>query len=186
MGAGLIGIQYAENVDKILNMNEKFTQQFDAVDRKITTWMARYGLRLNRIGLGIIFFWFGALKLIPGLSPAEELVRNTVYFVDPDLFIPVLAVWEMLIGLGLIFGKFMRVTLLLLFLQMPGTALPLLVLPEVVWTQFPYGLTLEGQYIIKNLVLVTSGIVLGGTVRGGFVQPEPDEAEQQKEQLKVS
>ncbi len=155
-------------------MNTKQLQQFDKVDKKITHWMAQHGLRLNRIGLGIIFFWFGALKLIPGLSPAEELVRNTVYFVNPDWFIPILAVWEMAIGVGLIFGKFMRITLLLLFLQMPGTALPLLVLPEIVWTQFPFGLTLEGQYIIKNLVLVTSGIVLGGTVRGGFLQPEPD------------
>ena len=75
--------------------------------------------------------------------------------------------------LGLIFGIFMRITLLLLFLQMPGTALPLVVLPEVVWTVFPFGLTLEGQYIIKNLVLIGAGLVLGGTVRGGRLNPEP-------------
>ena len=100
-------------------------------------------------------------------SPAEDLVRNTVYFMDPDLFIPVLALWESLIGLGLITGKYMRLTLLLLFLQMPGTALPLIILPEKVWTIFPYGLTLEGQYIIKNLVLISAGLVLGATVRGG-------------------
>lgn len=54
---------------------------------------------------------------------------------------------------------FMRLTLLLLFLQMPGTALPLLLLPDVCFTVFPFGLTLEGQYIIKNLVLITAGIV---------------------------
>jgi uncharacterized membrane protein YkgB len=127
-----------------------------------------------RIGLGVVFFWFGALKLVPGLSPAEELVRNTTYFVNPDWFIPVLAIWEMAIGVGLMLGKFMRLTLLLLFLQMPGTALPLVVLPEAVWTQFPYGLTLEGQYIIKNLVLIGAGLVLGGTVRGGRLVPEPE------------
>eukprot|EP00218_Dolichomastix_sp_CCMP3274_P008087 CAMPEP_0170148300 /NCGR_PEP_ID=MMETSP0033_2-20121228/38268_1 /TAXON_ID=195969 /ORGANISM="Dolichomastix tenuilepis, Strain CCMP3274" /LENGTH=126 /DNA_ID=CAMNT_0010385177 /DNA_START=84 /DNA_END=464 /DNA_ORIENTATION=- len=120
-----------------------------------------------RIGLGVIFLWFGALKFFPGLSPAEELVRNTVYFVDPDLFIPVLATWEVLIGLGLIAGKYMRITLLLLFLQMPGTALPIVLLPEVVWTAFPFGLTLEGQYIVKNLVLIGSALALGATVRGG-------------------
>ncbi len=146
---------------------------FDAVDRAITRWMARYGLLVMRVGLGIVFFWFGALKLVPGLSPAENLVRNTIYFVNPDLFLPVLAIWEMLIGLGLIFGKFMRLTLLLLFLQMPGTALPLVILPDVVWTQFPYGLTLEGQYIVKNLVLIGAGLALGGTVRGGRLEPEP-------------
>ena len=152
---------------------ERLVSRIDQVDAQITAWMARYGLVIMRVGLGIVFFWFGVLKLFPGFSPAEELVRNTIYFLDPDLFIPVLAVWEALIGLGLIFGKYMRVTLLLLFLQMPGTALPMLLLPDVVWTHFPFGLTLEGQYIIKNLVLIGAGLVLGGTVRGGRLVPEP-------------
>jgi len=146
---------------------------FENIDKTITRWMARYGLVVLRLGLGIVFLWFGALKLVPGLSPAEELVRNTTYFVDPDLFLPVLAIWEMVIGLGLIFGVFMRITLLLLFLQMAGTALPLVILPEAVWTAFPMGLTLEGQYIIKNLVLIGAGLVLGATVRGGRIDPEP-------------
>jgi uncharacterized membrane protein YphA (DoxX/SURF4 family) len=135
--------------------------------------MARYGVTLLRIGLGVIFLWFGALKLVPGLSPAEDLVRHTIYFVDPDLFLPVLAIWEMAIGIGLLLGRYLRITLLLLFLQMGGTALPLLLLPEVVWTVFPFGLKLEGQYIIKNLVITGSAIVIGGTVRGGYMVPEP-------------
>ncbi len=147
--------------------------RFERLDRRITYWMARNGMFIMRVGLGVVFFWFGALKLVPGLSPAEELVRNTTYFVNPDWFIPVLAIWEMAIGLGLVFGVFMRLTLLLLFLQMPGTALPLVVLPDAVWTVFPYGLTLEGQYIVKNLALIGAGLVLGGTVRGGRVVPEP-------------
>lgn len=150
-------------------------QNFDRLDAAITSWMARYGMTIMRVGLGIIFLWFGALKFFPGMSPAEELVRNTVYFVNPDWFIPVLAAWEVLIGIGLIAGKFMRITLLLLFLQMPGTALPILVLPEVVWSSFPFGLTLEGQYIIKNLVLVSAGLVLGATVRGGKIMEERGE-----------
>lgn len=146
---------------------------FDQLDQGITHWMARYGLLIMRLGLGVVFFWFGALKVVPGLSPAEDLVRHTIYFVDPDLFLPVLAVWEMLIGLGLITGKWMRLTLLLLFLQMPGTALPLVLLPEATWTAFPYGLTMEGQYIIKNLALIGAALVLGGTVRGGRLEPDP-------------
>lgn len=146
---------------------------FDRLDYLITKWMADNGLTLLRIGLGVVFVWFGALKFFPGMSPAEDLVRATVYFVDPDLFLPVLAAWETLIGLGLIAGRFMRTTLLLLFLQMPGTALPLVLLPEVVWTSFPFGLTLEGQYIVKNLVLIGAGLVLGATVRGGRLTVEP-------------
>jgi hypothetical protein len=63
-------------------------------------------------------------------------------------------------------------SLLLLFLQVAGTALPLVILPEAVWTAFPYGLTLEGQYIIKNLVLIGAALVLGGTVRGGRLDPD--------------
>ena len=146
---------------------------FNRLDRIISNWMARTGTDFLRVGLGIIFFWFGMLKFFPGPSPAEDLVRNTVYFFDPDLFIPVLAGWETLIGLGLITGKFMRVTLLLLFLQMPGTALPVVLLPDVVWTQFPFGLTLEGQYIIKNLVLIGAGLVLGGRVRSSLAEDSP-------------
>jgi uncharacterized membrane protein YkgB len=159
---------------KSLSLPERVRTQYDRIDRRITKWMARHGMSIMRISLGLVFFWFGALKLIPGLSPAEELVRNTVYFVDPDWFIPVLALWEMAIGLGLMAGKCMRITLLLLILQMPGTALPLVLLPQAVWTQFPYGLTLEGQYIVKNLVLIGAGLVLGGTVRGGRLKPDPD------------
>jgi len=140
-------------------------KHLNKLDLQITGWMQKYGLTVLRIGLGIVFLWFGILKFFKGLSPAEDLVRNTIYFVDPDFFIPVLALWESLIGIGLITGKFMRTTLLLLFLQMPGTALPLLILPEKVWTIFPYALTLEGQYIIKNLVLIGAGLVIGANVR---------------------
>jgi len=156
---------------------ESIAELYDKTDRAITRWMARYGLTILRIGLGVVFFWFGALKLVPGLNPAEALVRSTIYFVDPDIFQPVLAIWEMLIGIGLLTGRYLRLTLLLLFAQMVGTALPLVLLPEVVWTVFPFGLTLEGQYIIKNLVIIGSAIVLGGTVRGGRLVPEPEQNE---------
>jgi uncharacterized membrane protein YphA (DoxX/SURF4 family) len=133
--------------EKVIN------KYFKNTDEMITRWMGSFGIKILRIGLGIVFLWFGTLKFFPGLSPAESLVRNTIYFLNPDIFIPMLAAWETLIGLGLITGKYMRITLLLLFLQLPGTTLPLILLPDVVWNIFPYGLTMEGQYIIKNLVL---------------------------------
>lgn len=144
---------------------------FDRFDPLVVNWMATYGIVIMRIGLGVVFLWFGALKLFPGLSPAEELVRRTIYFIDPDFVLPVLAVWESLIGIGLILGKWIRLTLLLLFAQMVGTAMPLVLLPHVVWTAFPFGLTLEGQYIIKNLVLFGAALVIGGTVRGSRPAP---------------
>jgi uncharacterized membrane protein YkgB len=151
----------------------RWRRAFDAADHAITCWMARVGPPFVRIALGVVFFWFGALKLFPGASPAEELVRRTIYLFDPDSFIVVLAVWEMLIGAGLIAGVLMRLTLLLLFLQMAGTVLPLFVLPDAVWERFPFVLTLEGQYIVKNLVILGAAMVVGGTVRGGRLVSEP-------------
>jgi uncharacterized membrane protein YkgB len=152
--------------------------QFDRIDRRITTWMADHGLLLLRLALGIVFLWFGALKLIPGGSPAEVLAGRTIEqlsggFVPRATAIPILAVWEVAIGVGLLIGRWMRVTLLLLFVQMLGTITPLVLFPSETFTHFPWAPTLEGQYIIKNVVLVSAAIVLGATVRGGELTPEP-------------
>jgi uncharacterized membrane protein YkgB len=135
-----------------------------ALDRRIAGWMSRNGHFILRMGLGVVFVWFGLLKPL-GVSPAEDLIRRTVYFLPPDLFLPVLGWWEVLIGVGLLYRPFNRIAIFLLFLQMPGTLLPLVLLPEVCFTQVPWGLTLEGQYIIKNAVLIGAALVVGGTVR---------------------
>lgn len=147
-------------------------RRFDAVDARITSWMARHGLPLLRVSLGIVFLWFGALKFFPGLSPASDLAARTIAtlsfgLVPAGVSVPLLAGWECLIGLGLLSGIFMRATLLLLAIQMVGTLTPLLLFPGEVFTRIPYAPTLEGQYIIKNAVLISAAIVLGATVRGG-------------------
>lgn len=139
--------------------------RFDPIDRRIAGLLNRHGLRALRVAVALVFVWFGALKLVPGLSPAEELVRATTAWFAGDWFLPVLGVWEVLIGVGLLFRRFLRPALLLLALQMPGTFLPLVMMPEAVWTAFPFGLTLEGQYIVKNLVLIAAALVVGGTAR---------------------
>jgi uncharacterized membrane protein YkgB len=148
------------------------------IDRRVTAWMAAHGLTLLRIALGIVFLWFGALKLVPGLSPAEDLAGRTIEtltngFVARAVALPFLAVWEVAIGLGLLVGRWMRGVLLLLFVQMLGTITPLVIFPGETWTAFPIAPTLEGQYIIKNVVLVAAAIVLGATVRGGELTAEP-------------
>ena len=140
--------------------------------------MARHGVPLLRVSLGIVFLWFGALKFFPGLSPAQDLAARTVDVlsfgvVGPALSLPVLAAWECLIGIGLLSGRFMRVTLLLLAMQMAGTLTPLVLFPGEVFTRIPYAPTLEGQYIIKNAVLISAAIVLGATVRGGRLVADP-------------
>jgi uncharacterized membrane protein YphA (DoxX/SURF4 family) len=94
----------------------------------------------------------------------------------PHVSIIVLAAWETLIGLGLIFGIYLRAILFLLFAQMVGTLTPLLLFPWEAFKYLPYAPTMEGQYIIKNFVLISAGIVVGATVRGGRLKAEPDGA----------
>lgn len=141
--------------------------------------MATHGITLTRIALGIVFLWFGAIKFVPGWSPAEELAGRTIEritfgAIQPEIGLPILAAWESLIGIGLLAGRFLRATLLLLFAQMPGTLLPLVLFPAETFTAFPYAPTMEGQYIIKNLVLIGAAIVVGATVRGGELRAEPN------------
>ncbi len=126
--------------------------------------MHSHGTWLVRLSLGIVFAWFGALKIFD-IGPAKELVTHTMYWVDPKWFYPFLGVWEVAIGVGLWFRPLNRAAILLLFLQMPGTFLPLVLLPKTCWVHIPWEPTLEGQYIIKNLVLISAAIVVGGTVR---------------------
>ena len=137
---------------------------FDHIDSQISSWMYRHGRLFLRISLAVVFIWFGALKVVD-LSSASDLITKTVYWFDPKIFIPILGIWEVLIGVGLLFRPLIRLALFLLFLQMPGTMLPLIILPNVCFSHFPFGLTMEGQYIIKNLVLISAAIVVGGTVR---------------------
>lgn len=151
---------------------------FDRIDRRITTWMADHGLTLLRLALGVVFFWFGVLKFFPGASPAEALAGRTIEVltfgaIPQDAALRILAVWEVAIGIGLFVGRWMRAVLLLLLVQMLGTITPLFLFPSETFTIFPIAPTLEGQYIIKNVVIVAAAIVLGATVRGGELSPEP-------------
>jgi uncharacterized membrane protein YkgB len=153
----------------------------DPLDLRITNWLARHAIFALRLSVGIVFLWFGALKLVPGLSPAEGLATQTIVLLSggwvPTAWIaPGLGAWECAIGLGLLSGLWMRGVLLLLAMQMAGTLTPLVLFPGDCFTQVPYAPTLEGQYIIKNLVLIAAAMTIGATVRGGRVDPAPKPA----------
>jgi uncharacterized membrane protein YphA (DoxX/SURF4 family) len=154
--------------------------RFDRMDLRITGWLSRYSIPILRIGMGIVFLWFGGLKFFPGLSPAQDLAVRTIDLlsfgiVPPHVSLVLLATLECAIGLGLITGTFLRLTLLLLAFQMSGTLAPLVLFPREVFDPVLYAPTLEGQYIIKNVVLIGAGLVIGATVRGGRIVPEPVE-----------
>lgn len=151
-------------------MKKNNTNSLNKIDTRVTSWMDRNGLFLLRISMGIVFVWFGVLKFFPGVSAAQDLAIRTIEMltfglVPEVLIINGLALWEVLIGVGLIWGKYMKATLLLLFLQMIGTFTPVFLFPSEVFNHIPFAPTLEGQYIIKNIVIISAAMVLWGRLR---------------------
>jgi putative oxidoreductase len=137
----------------------------DRIDRRVVAFLERWGIHFLRVSLGLVFVWFGALKIFR-VSPVADLVARTVYWVDPDWFVPVLGGVEVLIGVGLLVGRFLRTVLALFWLQMLGTFLVLILQPEVAFQRGnPLLLTVEGEFVVKNLVLLSAGMVVGSTVR---------------------
>ena len=142
---------------------------FDEIDSKISTFMERWGILAVRISFGIIFIWFGILKPL-GISSAEPLVLATVPWLpvfEGETWVAIIGWWEVLIGVAFLFKRTIRIAIGLLALQMVGTFLPLIMFPEITFQAgyFPYGPTMEGQYIIKNLMIISAALVVGGTVR---------------------
>ncbi|WP_221451811.1 DoxX family membrane protein [Pedobacter sp. AK013] len=141
-------------------------------EARIVAWKARNGINILRICLGIIFIWFGLLKFFPGVSAAEEIAGRTILkltfgLVKPSTSMPILAIWECIIGLGLVTKAWLRLTLVLLYMQMAGTFLPLIFFPHETFHHSVLVPTLLGQYIIKNFVLISGGILIGATLKGG-------------------
>src|ERR1700722_8752080 len=138
---------------------------FELTDR-LHRWFFTNSISILRISVSIIFLWFGLLKLFYGVSPVQDLAISTIQVITFRIFsdrtlICSLAIFEILIGLGLVFKLFLRETLILLYFKIIGTFLPLLIFPSRTFSFFPFALTLEGQYIIKNIVILSAGIVIG-------------------------
>lgn len=122
-------------------------------------------LVLLRISLGIIFLWYGMLKFFPELSPAESLAVNTINWmlnglIPGEISIKLLATWEVVVGVGFIFGLFTRYISILFLVHMVLTFTPLFIFPELSFTQAPYAFTIIGQYIVKNIVFILVGILI--------------------------
>jgi uncharacterized membrane protein YkgB len=159
-------------------MNQLLQTTYEGLERTLVRWLASHSLRVLRVGMGIIFLWFGMLKFFPGLSPAQDLALNTIHkltlgMAPAELSLVLLAMLECAIGMGFLTGRYLRVTLLLLIFQMIGTLSPLVLFPNVLFQVGMVAPTLEGQYIIKNVVLIGAGLVIGATLRGGYIVAEP-------------
>jgi uncharacterized membrane protein YkgB len=149
---------------KVMAQAAPWKTQLKLTLARCVDWLTHYHGDLLRYSLAIVFIWFGILKPF-GLSPANALVARTVPWFSSAWFIPFLGLVEVAIGMGLMFRRFTAAALVLLFLQMAGTMLPLVTLVDICYTHFPYGLTLEGQYIIKNLVLISAAISVALSTR---------------------
>lgn len=148
-------------------MMTELPRAFDRLDSTIDRFMRRWGLRALRVSLAVIFIWFGLLKPL-GLSPAAPLVRATVDWMpllSADAWVALIGWWEVLIGVTFLFQRTVRIAIALLALQMAGTFMPLVLLPGITFQHVPYAPTMEGQYIIKNLLIISAALVLGGTAR---------------------
>lgn len=140
-------------------------RSFQRLDDWMVRFMQNWGVRILRWALAVVFIWFGLLKVFK-VSPVADLVAQTVYWFEPTWFVPFLGVWETLVGLGLLLGKALRLVLFIFFLQMAGTFLVLILHPDL---SFQNGnllhLTVLGEFVVKNLVLLAAGMVIGATVR---------------------
>ncbi len=130
------------------------------INTRLINFFQRISVPFARFSLFVIFFWFGALKVI-GLSPASGLVQalfeQTISWMHFSTFIILFGLFECLIGILFLIRGMERIVIALLFLHMITTFMPLFLLPEVTWSRFLVP-TLEGQYIIKNLVIIASAI----------------------------
>lgn len=122
-------------------------------------------ISLLRISLGIIFLWYGMLKFFPELSPAEDLAINTINWmfnglISSEISIKLLALWEVLVGIGFILGVYTRYITILFLIHMVLTFLPLFIFPELSFTKAPYAFTIVGQYIVKNIIFILVGILI--------------------------
>lgn len=128
------------------------------IEKKISDYFKPRAVNLLRYSMGVIFLWYGLLKVFDK-SPVHELVWHALG-TDNNLYVVLIGIWEVLMGVLFFFKKSLRWGLILMFLHFPGTFLPLFMKPEACFTSIPFGLTLEGQYIFKNLILISAALVL--------------------------
>ena len=148
-------------------MNKYIKENFEKIDTLIISLMSKFGISAIRLSFAIIFIWFGILKPF-GLSAAEGLVIATVDwmpFFNPQQWLAIIGWWEVLIGITFLFKKTTRVAIGLLYLQMLGTFLPLVILSEVTFQNGGsiYLPTMEGQYIIKNIMIMSAALIVGAS-----------------------
>jgi len=151
----------------------------NSFDARITPWLARQSLPLMRMSLGLVFLAFGILKFIPGASPAEDMAKDvmdglTLGLMPGWLGLVLVAAMETAIGLSLLTGRYLRVGIALLGMAMVGVLSPLVLFPGDLFSREYNAPTLAGQYVVKDVVLLTAALVVGLRERGAVLVMEPE------------
>jgi uncharacterized membrane protein YphA (DoxX/SURF4 family) len=140
-----------------------------AVEAALQRWLAAHSVTVLRVSLGAVFLGFGFLKFFPGVSPAERLVMKTTSvltfgLVPGSVSIIAIAVLECVIGLWLLSGRALRGVLVLLGLELVGILSPVVLLAGRLFMGPHHAPTLEGQYVLKDVILVGAVLVIAATV----------------------
>jgi len=155
-------------------------QPINRIDAKLTPWLARHSLELMRISLGFVFLAFGVLKFFPDASPAESMAIDamnglTFGIVPGSVGLVLVAAMETAIGISLLTGKYLRIGIALLGMAMIGVLSPLVLFPGELFSRSYNAPTLEGQYVVKDVVLLTAALVVGLRERGAELVMVADE-----------
>jgi uncharacterized membrane protein YphA (DoxX/SURF4 family) len=147
-------------------------QRLDAIELAVHRWLITHSINLLRVSLGVVFLGFGFLKFFPMVSPAEQLVMDTTSMltfglIPGSIAIIAIAVLECVIGLWLLSGRALRGVMYLLAIELVGILTPVVLLGDRLFSGPHNAPTLQGQYVLKDVILVAAVLVVAATVRGG-------------------
>lgn len=145
-------------------MKRTLWTQIKTIDATLIHQFERYGHRLHRISLGVLFLWFGLLKPL-GHTTTTSLLAHTIWWGDPEVMVLVLGWWEVAIGLCLLVRPFLRAAILLLAIRLPGIVLAFILMPDICFADFPFAPTPEGQYLIKDLALFFAALAIASFLK---------------------
>ena len=147
--------------------SDGWRQRLDRIDHRLTGWMRRHGHDLDRWAIGAFFVWFGVIKAL-GQKSATSIIAETVYVGDPDVTARLLGLWEVAIGVCLVVHPLARAAIALLAIRLPGTLLALVLKSDVCWTDTAFLPTVQGQYLIKDVILFAAALAIGGGLSPGL------------------
>jgi uncharacterized membrane protein YphA (DoxX/SURF4 family) len=161
-----------------MNIGKKWMDGFDRFDTRMNHWLVAHSITLLRIGMGIVFLGFGVLKFFPGISPIEVLATHTTNVLTFGVLaghyaMDFVAGLECIIGICFLTGRFLRVGVWLMAVQMIGAMSPLFLFPAELFVGPYHAPTLAAQYIIKDIILVAAGMVVASTWTGARIVAEP-------------